>query len=753
MNFSPSTLPGYAHPGVAAGPVPGTGPAAGPAPASWANQEWNPAEAARNLLRAWRFILGVLALVLAVTWAVLSVWPRAYTAETLLLLDPRNQPNLNLEEVLAGFAPDDQTLSSEVLILKSPDLAAAVIGDLALADSPDLGAGPAAGRGFWAAILPDEVSGRLFRSAGVPVAAAPEAALEAAEVRVLQAFADRLEVERVGRSHAIRVAFTASAPEQAADVANRLAERYLESQLSIKYEVHGEAQDWLTQRVGELQENVEAAEKAVEDYRARSGLIDSNGMTVNNQQMGEINSRLIAARAETAAARARLAQINNVIGRNGDALSAAEVLSSPLIHRLKEQEVEVLRRRADLAQEYGSRHPRMLSVEAELADIRDRIMAEVRQIVSGLKNEVAVAVAQENALAEHLARVEGKTAEQNHAEVRLRALEREAEASRNLLETFLARIQESSNREAIQRSDARVLSRAMPPAKPSAPRVMLVLAGAAFLALLAAVSYVLIAAANRHAAGTPAAFREQTGVRVLASLPRARPWVRGARATAERALHLENAAMLAAAGLGDAGSVLVVSPMPYAGSSKVAVALSKVLARQGENVLLVDGQVEGAMLSRQLGLRDAPGLADLLAGDDAASVPTAPTGVDGLRVMSAGRETADFPRPPAPADFDGIWRAIQSLSPRVLVHGGPLLTAVEARLFAGQCDAVILVLPWGETPVAAVIDAAAVVREAGGTVAGVVLADTDRDPATAIAVQKPRSQRAASPRAAMFGGV
>lgn len=751
MNYSPSSLSGYAYQDASAASVYPRRPAAGPSPAAWAQQEWNPAEAIRSLLRSWRLIVGWLVLVLAVTWAVLSVWPRSYTAETLVLLDPRNQPNLHLDEVLAGFAPDDQTLSSEVLILQSPGLAAGVIGDLALAEDPDLNPAASAGQGFWALLVPEGVYQRLFRSAGLAVNQTPEAALESVEVQVLQAFADRLEVERAGRSHAISIAFTSSRPERAADVANRLAERYLESQLSTKYEVHGEAQDWLSQRVGELQENVEVAERAVEEYRTRSGLIDSNGMTVNTQQMGEINSRLIGARAETAAARARLAQVNNVIGRNGDALSAAEVLSSPLIHRLKEQEVEVQRQRADLAQEYGARHPRMLSVEAELADIRDRIMAEVRQIVSGLKNEVAVAVAQESALAADLERVEGKTAEQNHAEVRLRALEREAEASRNLLETFLARIKESSNQEAIQRSDAKILSHALPPAKPSAPRVLLVMAAAAFLAFFSAAAFVLVSAAQRHSAGTPAAFREQTGVRVLACLPKARPWMRGVRAAAERALHLENAAMQAAVGLSDAKTIMVASPSRYPGSGPVAVALAKILARQREEVLLVDGQVEGAVLSGQLRLRDAPGLADLLAGDDARSVPTAPSGVDGLRFMSAGRETADFARPLAPEAFGGVWRSLQSICPRLLIHGGPLLGSVEARMFAAQCDAVILVLPWGETPMAAVAEAVAVVQDAGGTLAGVVLVDTNRDPATEIAVQNTRTHRAATSRSAMFG--
>ncbi len=250
--------------------------------------------------------------------------------------------------------------------------------------------------------------------------------------------------------------------------------------------------------------------------------------------MGEINTRLIAARSEAAAARARLAQVKNLVNREGDALSAAEVLSSPLIHRLKEQEVEVLRRKADLSQEYGPRHPRILGIEAELADVRDRIMAEVQQIVAGLKNKVAVAVAQEQALARDLSRLEGKTAVQNQAEVRLRALEREAQASRNLLETFLARVKETSHQEAIQCSDARILSPALPPSKPSSPREILILAAAAMAAMLLSAIYVLAAASRVRGIDDASMVRERLGLRVLALVPKQGSWLQRRRSGQKR---------------------------------------------------------------------------------------------------------------------------------------------------------------------------------------------------------------------------
>jgi len=176
-----------------------------------ADREWHPVTSLMNLFRAWRLICGAVLIALIATWTALSFWPKLYTAETLLLLDPRNQPNLQLDEVMAGIAPDDQTISSEVLILQSASLAAKVIAELGLAKDPQHNRTLQAGPGLLAAVLPDGVRQRLFRSFGAVTgpALSPEARLEMAEVRVLQSFYDRLEVARVGRSHAIRVAYTA----------------------------------------------------------------------------------------------------------------------------------------------------------------------------------------------------------------------------------------------------------------------------------------------------------------------------------------------------------------------------------------------------------------------------------------------------------------------------------------------------------------------------------------------------------------
>ncbi len=707
----------------------GGGQFAGPG-GSWLHREWDlPHLLAFLWHRRW-LIGGVMALGVLLAALLLAQWPRAYTAEAVVLMDPESQPKVEFEELLTGATPDDQRLGSEVLVLRAPALAAHVVNRLGLAAHPDFNPDlpqslpPYA---VWQA-LPGDWLDTLRQWLGFgpsEVPQPPEAEMERQANRVLAAFAKRLEVERIGRSHAVRIAVTSHDPGLAADVANALADRYLADQLEAKHAATAFATAWLDKRVDDLRAKVEMAERAVETYRADSGLIDADGLTVTAQQQAELNTQLITARGETAAARARLAQVQAELRERGDALSAAEVLSSPLIHRLKEQEVEVLRSRADLGQEYGPKHPRMLGVEAELADIQGKIAAEVRQIVAGLSNAVAVASAQEAALAAALRRTEAAAADQSKAHVRLNALEREAEASRSLLQTFLQRIRQTGDQQAIQRPDARIIARAAPPEKPSEPRPALVLGAAGFASLLLGLAVALLLGLRERAFGTADVLRARLGLPVVGIVPAVKMRRGGepADAVADAPLGGFAEAMRIVAGtLGESQVVLVTAAEPNEGKSTLALGLARTLAMQGERVLLVDADLRGAGLGIRLGMGRMVGLADTLLQPQRWPLPLAGDRICGMQILAAGSPDARLKM----AGRGGA--AVAALLPRwregfdhVILDAAPVMLAADVRDHAALADGVLLAVRSQQTLPDVAAEAALTLREAGGTLLGAVL--------------------------------
>ena len=214
----------------------------------------------------------------------------------------------------------------------------------------------------------------------------------------------------------------------------------------------------------------------MEQYRKTHELLTvSKEVGLSQQQLSEVNSQLIIARAQRAEAEAKYQQVEAIARSGRDIDSVAEVLNSALISSLRQQESEVQRKYSEMLVEYGSRHPRMIQMQAELEDIKAKVNTEVKKIAAGLHHSLDVARARESSLSGSLRQMESKTSGNNQAEVELHALEREATANKALFETFLGRFKETASTQGIAQADARVISFAEIPLQASFPKKKMLL--------------------------------------------------------------------------------------------------------------------------------------------------------------------------------------------------------------------------------------------------------------------------------------
>ena len=259
------------------------------------------------------------------------------------------------------------------------------------------------------------------------------------------------------------------------------------------------------------------AEAAVEQFKASQGLFaGTNNVTLNAQQLSELNSQVILAKAQQSEAEARARLINKMLADGGDIDATPEVLKSELIGRLIDQRVQVQRQLAELSATLLPSHPRIKQLNSELADVRTQIRDEAAKIVKSLENEAEVASAREASLRGSLNEVKTQASGLSEAEIKLRALEREAKAERDLLESYLARYRDASARHDMGAvpAQAAIVSRAHASILPSFPKrgpISLLVAVATALLSLA---YVLA----RELIGAPALPRRA----IPASEPRRR---------------------------------------------------------------------------------------------------------------------------------------------------------------------------------------------------------------------------------------
>ena len=295
------------------------------------------------------------------------------------------------------------------------------------------------------------------------------------EDRLIKEFREKLQVFAVENSRVIAVEFSSEDPRLAAAVPNQIAKVYLQLQSGAKLDNNSDVTRWLEPEIATLTERVREAEAKVAEYRSSAGLFQSSDTSsFTAQQLNNISTELARVRAERANAEARAENVRAAVeaGRNSDSL--AEVVGSQVVQRLRETEANVQAQIADQSTVLLENHPRLKGLRAQLAGIRQQIVGETRKILASLDSEAEVSRIRERQLIQQLNELKAASSKAGEEEVGLRALEREATAQRQLLETYLARYREAASRADPNAApaDARVISSAFEPSEAYFPKVL-----------------------------------------------------------------------------------------------------------------------------------------------------------------------------------------------------------------------------------------------------------------------------------------
>src|SRR3984957_16831820 len=409
--------------------------AARPMPAQAGELDFPAIGQALSRKRNWIIIPTVLAAVLSIT-AVNMITPR-YKSEVRILIDGRENVFLrpNGERNDDRNSLDAEAVTSQVQLLLSRDLARDVIKKNKLAELPEFD--PVL-RGF----SPLKSLLALIGIGRDPISLTPEE-------RVLDAYYERFAAYAVDKSRVVVIEFQSRDPDLAAQVANSIADGYLVLQQGARRDQAKSAGQWLSGEIESLRKKVSDAESRVEDFRSKSSLfVGTNNTTLSNQQMGELNTQLNNARALKSDAESKARLIREML-QSGKPIEASEVVNSELIRRLSEQRVTLRAQLAEQSSTLLDNHPRIKELKAQLADLDRQLREEASKISRSLDNDARIAGGRVEGLSASLEQLKKQATSTNGQDVQLRALEREAKAQRDLLESYLAKYREANTRENI----------------------------------------------------------------------------------------------------------------------------------------------------------------------------------------------------------------------------------------------------------------------------------------------------------------
>lgn len=706
----------------------------------------------------WRFLALVTLLVLAGGALFTFAIPDRYTAETRLLVLSDQVSIINLDAVTTGVASDMTGLLSEIEMVGSLEVTQQVLGDIGLDGQLRMITVAQQANSFqerYSAVVQ-----RLARLFEAPLRAVAREAPDEVEVdpRALVAtlpgnestwlqdmpanqsllsvlrpegvyraaaemLASSLQVEQVGRSRVISITVTAPVPRLAADIANRLADSYINAQVKAKFEAARLANELLNEQLTDLRQQISAQEREIETYRLRSGLTNSDAVLLAAERVQQLDETLTSAQTRLAAIQARKQEAESVRANRSLIEATADVIGSDFVGSLREREVELERTVSTLEDRLLPNHPDLIRARNDLEQLRGRISGEIEKIVQSISSEENTLRAEIAVLQETLAHASAEMLALNKAEREIEALTTELQVNRSLVETFVARSRETEVQENFQQADAQVIAKAQTPILPSGPNRRILLA----LSLLAAFGVGGSAVVLREIANprnrSIEGVRKITQAPLLGILPDVRRF--GGRnsdvatmvrddpsariSDLMRRIYLKLVSARNLSRPNDEGSfqgessssgarvILVTSSRPGEGKTSLACSLAFTARRFKKRVIVIDGDLRKPTIARTLGVNHDAGIVDYLQGSAGVDEVVNGDRSTGVQYILRGSRAKD------PAELVELRRtrqlidALRDIYDLVIIDSAPVLAAPETRQLARAADQVIFVVNWSIT--------------------------------------------------------
>jgi succinoglycan biosynthesis transport protein ExoP len=659
------------------------------------------------LVRRWKIIAATPLLLVFVTFiALLAVTPR-YTGVAQVLLDPRKEKIFGAESVLPELSLDSSNVDSQISVIRSTSLLRRVVDKYKLTQDIEFGEG--ARSGLFSALMGWFSSKPAVEKKGTPLGEEIPPDVLRSTLRLQ----NMVDVQRVQRTYVIAISVTSENAIKAAQLANAVADAYVVDQLDARYEAARRASLWLAERMEGLRDQVRRSEEAVGTFRREHNLLTTTSetkLTITEQQLSELNAKLVGARAETAERRAKYEQVQQVQARGGNLQAIPDVVRSGVISQLRTQQADVARRTADLAARYSDSHPQVINARAELRDVERSISAEVGRLISNLKNDYDVAKAREESLQKSLDLMSGSNGLDNEVGIQLRELERTNSANKSLFESFLSRAKITQEQSTFQEREARLISPATAPFAPSFPRKTLVLSLVLIIGTLLGVGGSVALDMLNAGFTSPRQLEEKLALPVLASVPLLRePECKIDGVTVDPASYTYRkplsryAESIRALRMGVQMSdvdnppkvVMVTSTVPGEGKSTISASLAFSALKANQRVAIIDADLRHPSTSKFFGLEKKPGLVDFLTGN--ASLEQTWANVNGLIVLPAGAQSQNPPDLLGSARMKSLIEQLREYFDYIVVDTPPVGPVIDARVAMQLADKVVYVVRWQST--------------------------------------------------------
>jgi capsular exopolysaccharide synthesis family protein len=624
--------------------------------------------------------VSVLGGALALGAVITAVQPRIYVAHADVTLNNKTvaiAPTSTNDRIVDQQAPNDAFVDTQVAQVTSSQNMNAVIDELGLDRDPTMTAG-----------------------------AAPGGARDA----VVETLRKHLNVQRIGATYDIGIAYDSPNAETAARIANAFAEQFTRGALNAKREEARATTALIAARLDQLRNQALADSAAEQTYRIAHNLLSTNQGTLTEQEISSYNQGLAQARAESAEDSARLEAARQQLAGGAYGGNVGETVASPAIAALRSQQATAAGELASLEARYGPLHPDVIKARATLRAIDEQVAGETRRVIAGLEAKAHASQQRLASLSGSLTVSRGALALSNSAKTGLQDLEKKSETSNALYESYLNRYKELTAREGTEQADADMLHPASVPLVPDSPHVVINLILSLAIGLGLGIAAAFLAELNYSGITTGDDIEQRLGVRYLGTIPslasvmpragKRKPT--DALVESPRSAFAESFRSLRASiamNTTKAKVIAITSSLPDEGKTTTSICLARSMAASGDQVLLIDCDIRRQGVSQFVPDREGrPGLIEVLRGEVALADAVVIDPATGLSILPVSMHSAEAPELLTGDEMDRLLDTARARFHAVIIDTAPVLPIADARLILGKADASVFVVRWRKTP-------------------------------------------------------
>lgn len=421
----------------------------------------------RVIQARWKLAAAIVITMTAVALVGSLVWPKKYTAKSVLMIDLKVDPVAGTSAI--GVMPSAAYLATQVDIIESNHVAQKVIQNLQLDANEAMRAEweKAGAKGDYQAWLAQ----RLLKN---------------------------LKVEAARESNVVEISYESIDPKFAAALANNFAKSYIDATVQFKTTPAKQYSDFFEARANLARQKLEAAQnRLAEAQRLKGIVVTDEKLDAETVKLNDLSAQLTASRGAVADASSRKAQALQNSDASPDAMSNSLLLS--LRGDLSRAEAKL----DESLERYGDNHPSIIELRATISSIKEKIRRETGRVGSSLSANSQISQSKEAALQSAYNEQRDKLLKLKQDRNELLVIEREVSAAQRVFDAIQARQSQMNLEGSNNQNNVVILNSASEPTSPSSPRIGInTLLGAVLGLIVAAFTTMAIELSDRRIRST-----------------------------------------------------------------------------------------------------------------------------------------------------------------------------------------------------------------------------------------------------------